>query len=177
MSSPTQEHKRQDSAWLPVGPGCGPCPSTSALARRPAGVQPSGEPSLASGCRRPPRPASSWPRPRGDGPKLQPWQHPQMVWFSARLRPDPNLCNRSKFQRTVSQELVIKLITLGCDDIQLDAPNYAPCRCLHWIGVRIACGLIETLICLSGLVSSPQSGFVASQLWQQYSLATDEPSG
>jgi hypothetical protein len=75
------------------------------------------------------------------------------------------------------QELVIKLIVLGCDYIQLDAPNYAPCRCLLWIGVPIACGLIETIICLSGLVSSPQSGFVASQLWQQYSLATGEPSG
>jgi hypothetical protein len=75
------------------------------------------------------------------------------------------------------QELVIKLIVLGCDYIQLDALNYAPCRCLLWIGVRIACGLIEIIICLSGLVSSPQSGFVASQLWQQYSLATGEPSG
>jgi hypothetical protein len=75
------------------------------------------------------------------------------------------------------QELVMKLIALGCDDIQLDAPNYAPCTCLLWIGVRIACGLIETIICLSGLISSPQSGFVASQLWQRYSLASDEPSG
>jgi hypothetical protein len=103
----------------------------------------------------------------------------RIFWHSEHLRPTYPI--PEDFLHAIAaylrQELVMKLIALGCDDIQLDAPNHAPCTCLLWIGVRIVCGLIATIICLSGLVSNPQSGFVASQLWQRYSLATDEPSG